>query len=345
MSDPQWLWDPLSICEMGPIRETKTCCGITKKGDACKLIVKKDTLKEGRHKLNNLARGPFNLSTLDSQLSDLVSFFLCKQWHRERQHNDVKQRWFDAAVRNQADVQESPRQRFPHIIAEEIDGPQQEPASTALETDGFAPIWGVDAAFPRLPSPTWLEVTRPPGRDVTPGMLTMNRVPWNVSRDNPAILSIHNEYGGLHSLQIHTVRQESCPDGERCPICFEGDSDDLVMLQCGICKGVVHLGCMEGWLAHRLPGNNTSCPIHRCNGSFRALLRSSAVGNATGNSTAETPLEDTYTLVEETSVPTAPPQRRSTQTTRRSDRPRVFSSSSIIRRSPRSRRVPDRFLP
>lgn len=261
MSDPQWLWDPLSICETGPIRETKTCCGITKKGDACKLIVKKDTLKEGRHKLNNLARGPFNLSTLDSQLSDLVSFFLCKQWHRERQHNDVKQRWFDAAVRNQADVQESPRQRFPHIIAEEIDGPQQEPASTALETDGFAPTWGVDAAFPRLPSPTWLEVTRPPGRDVTPGMLTMNRVPWNVSRDNPAILSIHNEYGGLHSLQIHTVRQESCPDGERCPICFEGDSDDLVMLQCGICKGVVHLGCMEGWLAHRLPGNNTSCPI------------------------------------------------------------------------------------
>ncbi|OQD94858.1 hypothetical protein PENSOL_c023G00648 [Penicillium solitum] len=35
MSDSQWLWDPLRICEMGPIRETNTCCGITKKGDAC----------------------------------------------------------------------------------------------------------------------------------------------------------------------------------------------------------------------------------------------------------------------------------------------------------------------
>jgi hypothetical protein len=74
-------------------------------------------------------------------------------------------------------------------------------------------------------------------------MLTMNRVPRDVSPDDPAILSIHNEYGGLHSLQIHTIRQESCSDGERCPICFEGDSDVLVMLQCGICKGVVHLGC------------------------------------------------------------------------------------------------------
>ncbi|KAJ5244852.1 hypothetical protein N7489_004948 [Penicillium chrysogenum] len=175
MSDSQWLWDPL---------------------------ISKETLKEGRHKLNNLARGPFVLSTLDSQLSDLVSFFLCKQWHRERQHNDVKQRRFDAAVRNQADVQESSRQRFPQIIAEEIDLPQQEPASTALEPDEFAPIWGVGAAFPRLPVSTWLEVSRPPGRDVTPGMLTINRVPCDVSPDDPAILSIHNEYGGLHSLRF-----------------------------------------------------------------------------------------------------------------------------------------------
>ncbi|OQE11165.1 hypothetical protein PENFLA_c080G09586 [Penicillium flavigenum] len=204
MSDSQWLWDPLSVCEMGPLREIKTCCGITKKGDACKLIVKKETLKEGRHKLNNLARGSFNLSTLDSQLSDLVSFFLCKQWHRERQHNDIKQRWFDAA----------------------------EPASTASETDGFAPIWGVDEAFARLPISIWLEVSRPPGRDITPDMLTMDRLPRDVSSDDPAILSIHNEYGGLHFLQIHTIRLGSCPGGERCPICFEGNSDELVMLQC-----------------------------------------------------------------------------------------------------------------
>jgi hypothetical protein len=35
--------------------------------------------------------------------------------------------------------QESPRQLFPQIIAEEIDGPQQEPASTALEPDELAP--------------------------------------------------------------------------------------------------------------------------------------------------------------------------------------------------------------
>ncbi|CAI7611005.1 unnamed protein product [Penicillium viridicatum] len=344
MSDSQWLWDPLTICQMGPLRENKTCCGITKKGDACQLIVKKETLKEGRHKLDNLARSPFNLSTLDSQLSDLVSFFLCKKWHRVRQHDDIKQQWFDAAVRNQADAQISPRHRFPQITGVEIDVPQQVSASTVLESDELAPLWGVDEAFSRLPASTWLEVSRPPGRDVTPDMLTMDRVPWNVSSDDPAILSIHNEYGGLHYLHIHAVGQERCPDGEKCSICLEGDNDECAMLQCDTCKRVVHLGCMEGWLTHRLPGNNTSCPPHRCHGSFSSLLRSSAVENTTAESTTETPLDATYTLLEETSVPTAPPQRRSTPPTRRSDRLQA-SSPSRIRRSPRSRRVPDRFRP
>jgi hypothetical protein len=80
-------------------------------------------------------------------------------------------------VRNQADAQESPRQRFPQITGEESDGPRQESASTTLEPDKFAPIWGVDVAFPRFPTSTWLDISRPPSRDITPDMLTMNRVP------------------------------------------------------------------------------------------------------------------------------------------------------------------------
>ncbi|KAJ5558919.1 hypothetical protein N7461_002891 [Penicillium sp. DV-2018c] len=37
-------------------------------------------------------------------------------------------------------------------------------------------------------------------------------VPWDVSSDDPAILSTHNEYGALHYLQIHAVGQEGCGD-------------------------------------------------------------------------------------------------------------------------------------
>lgn len=262
MSDSQWLWDPLAVCQMGPLREDKSCCGITQKGNACRLTVKKETLKEGQHKLNNLARSPFDLSTLDSQLDGIAFFFLCKRWHQERQQNDVKQRWFNAAARNQVHAQTSPRHLFSPSTAEEVDDIEEESARISSEPHTLSPpIWDIDEiTFPGLPAPTRLEVSQPPGREVTSDMLAMDRVPWDVSPDDPAILSINNEHGGLHCIQIHSFDQGSCPDGEVCPICFEEDSDDPVMLQCDACKGVVHLGCMDGWLAHRLPGNNTSCP-------------------------------------------------------------------------------------
>ncbi|CAI7623570.1 unnamed protein product [Penicillium palitans] len=178
-------------------------------------------------------------------------------------------------------------------------------------------------------------------------MLAMNRAPWDVSPKDPAILSINNEHGGLHCIRIRSFDQGSCPDGEVCPICFVEDSDDPVMLQCDACKGVVHLGCMDGWLAHRLPGNNTSYPIHRCHRSFSALIPSSVAGDVTSESTTETPLEAIHTLAGGSVVPTVPSQLRSPRFARRSDRFPVSipSSSSVIRRSARPRRVPDRFRP
>ena len=258
MSDRQWLWDPSVVCQMGPL---ETCCGITKKGNACKLTVKKETLKEGRRKLSNLAKSPFDFSTLDSELNDIVSFFLCKKWHRSRQQNDVKQRWFNAAVRNQTQAQTSPRRGFSPSTAEFSDS--QEGLPGAIEPDVLSTLmWDVhQITSPELFTSTRIGSSQPPGREVTADMLTTNRVPWDVSPDDPAVLSVSNEYGGVHSIQLHTFCQGYCPDGEKCPVCFEEESDTPIILQCDTCKGVVHLECMEGWLAHRLPGNNTSCPI------------------------------------------------------------------------------------
>jgi hypothetical protein len=261
MSEPQWLWNPLFVCQMGSLQVEKTCCGITKKGDVCKLTVKKETLKEGRQKLNNLARSPFDLSTLDSQLNGIVSFFLCKRFHRDRQQNDVKQRWFNAAVRNQTQAQTSPHRGFSPSTAELSDS--QERLQRSLEVEApYALMWDVDdITYPELTTPTRIDSSRPPGREVTADMLTTNGVPWDISPDDPAVLSVSNEYGGVHSIQLHAFCQGSCPEGEQCPVCFEEESDTPIILQCDTCEGVVHLECMEGWLAHRLPGNNTSCPI------------------------------------------------------------------------------------
>ncbi|KAI2734043.1 hypothetical protein DTO013E5_10222 [Penicillium roqueforti] len=261
MSDPQWLWDPLFVCQMGPLQEEKTCCGITKKGYACKLVVKKETLKEGRQKLSNLARSPFDLSTLDFQLNGIVSFFLCKKWHRSRQQSDVKQRWFDAAVRNQTQAQTSPHRGFSPSRAEFSDS--QERLQRSLEAEAlYALMWDVDEInYPEHTTPTRIGSSQPPGREVTAHMLTTDGVPWDVSPDDPAVLSVSNEYGGHHSIQLHKFCQGSGPEGAMCPVCFEEENDTPIMLQCNTCEGVVHLECMEGWLAHRLPGNNTSCPI------------------------------------------------------------------------------------
>ena len=99
--------------------------------------MKKENLKEGRRKLSKLAKSPLDLSTLDSQLNDIVSFFLYKKWHRGRQQNDVKQRWFNAAVRNQTRAQTSPHRSFSPSTAEEIND-SQEGLPGAIEPDMLA---------------------------------------------------------------------------------------------------------------------------------------------------------------------------------------------------------------
>ncbi|KAJ6007003.1 hypothetical protein N7522_005354 [Penicillium canescens] len=89
-----------------------------------------------------------------------------------------------------------------------------------------------EITFPGLPTSTRIESSQHPGREVTADMLTTDRVPWDVSPNDPAVLSISNEYGGVHSIQLHTFCQGSRPDGEKCPVCFEEDSDTPIILQC-----------------------------------------------------------------------------------------------------------------
>ncbi|OQE33089.1 hypothetical protein PENNAL_c0920G03746, partial [Penicillium nalgiovense] len=40
---------------------------------------------------------PFDLSTLQSKLCDIARVFLCARWHRQRQADQVGQRWYEAA--------------------------------------------------------------------------------------------------------------------------------------------------------------------------------------------------------------------------------------------------------
>ncbi|KAJ5473974.1 hypothetical protein N7475_003540 [Penicillium sp. IBT 31633x] len=96
-------WNPFAVCGIpygGPV----SCCGVTKKGEPCKNSVKVQDTKIGHQKLTTLSREPFDLSTLQSKLCDIARVFLCARWHRQRQADQVDQRWYEAAIRNQARV-------------------------------------------------------------------------------------------------------------------------------------------------------------------------------------------------------------------------------------------------
>lgn len=61
-------------------------------------------------------------------------------------------------------------------------------------------------------------------------MLTTNGVGWDVSPDDPAVLSVGNKYSRVHSIQLHAFCQGSCPDSEMCPVCLKGVSDSPIIL-------------------------------------------------------------------------------------------------------------------
>jgi hypothetical protein len=98
------LWNPLVVCEIevGPLGQRSLCCGITANGIPCKNSVKIKDINQGHQKMTNLSRIPFGLAALQASLREIAKNFLCKRWHRDRQADRVGQRWYEAAVRNQA---------------------------------------------------------------------------------------------------------------------------------------------------------------------------------------------------------------------------------------------------
>lgn len=275
MNNPS-IWDPLSVCEMGPgpREQSNTCCGFTKKSTPCKNIVKEQDLKEGRRKLRNLSERPFNIRHLRPVLCDIASNFLCARWHRQSQTNQVGQKWFEAAARNQQHARVSQPQppsasdvdisrSLPPTVGNDVFGQEGPFHSTSRRRSVdsthltsrqlIAPgLDHADSASPRSLS-----------RQVSVTMLRERQVPWQTSQELPAILCVANAHGGQHTLKLKSFEpgsfgQGSEPDDVECYFCH-CEGDESVTLKCGTCSCIVHLGCMERWLAVRPAGYHTSC--------------------------------------------------------------------------------------
>jgi hypothetical protein len=78
MSQPLFLWDPFAIYK-GPREKDRLCCGLTKRGTRCQLLVTEDVHNAGVKMLHSLACQPFDLPAFQNKLPDIVGHFLCKR--------------------------------------------------------------------------------------------------------------------------------------------------------------------------------------------------------------------------------------------------------------------------
>ncbi|KAJ5040688.1 hypothetical protein EN45_043490 [Penicillium chrysogenum] len=267
-------WNPFAVCGI-PYGDPVSCCGVTKKGEPCKNSVKVQDTKIGHQKLTTLAREPFDLSTLQSKLYDIARVFLCARWHRQRQADQVGQRWYEAAIRNQA--------REPHgsrVAAPSIAHPGQRQMSSVSSS---RPAPGNTDRSPhglRQDPPVRLstnpEPVQPFNPFVTSAMLRTNSVPWHVSPAQPAILtSVANIWAGVQDLTLKDLTLSDQVDDIHCVFCLAEDEDlanESVILRCQ-CKALSHLACAEEWLEKRSAGFGTSCCVCRNEGPLDALVR------------------------------------------------------------------------
>ncbi|KZN87765.1 hypothetical protein EN45_063260 [Penicillium chrysogenum] len=229
---------------------------MTKKGEPCKNSVKFQDTKIGHERLTALAREPFDLSTLQSKLCDIARVFLCARWPPQRQADQVGQRWYEAAIRNQARVPHGPR-----VAAPSIAHPGQRQMSSVSRS---RPASGNTDRSPHglrqdppVPPSTNPEPVQPFNPFVTSTMLRTNSVPWHVSPAQPAILtSVANIWAGVQDLTLKDLTLSDQVDDIHCVFCLaedEGLANESVILRCQ-CKALSHLACAEEWLEKRSAG-------------------------------------------------------------------------------------------
>ena len=271
-------WDPLVVCdiEVGPLGQRSLCCGITANGTPCRNSVKIKDINQGHQKMTDLSRIPFGLAVLQASLCEIAKNFLCKRWHRDRQADRMGQRWYEAAVRNQAQA---------HSAA--ADTPRSPPAPAVPRQTRSAFRRGPsesDRAYRLVgqhsdhhsdreasPAPFWTgsgpaeRVGRPAHAYVTAAMLRGNSVPWRVTPAQPAILSLTpNIWAGRQDFTLLLFEPSDEVNSIHCMFCLAEDEnrvDERVLLRCVRCRGLAHLACTQEWLEKRETGHGTSCCI------------------------------------------------------------------------------------
>ncbi|CAG8175212.1 unnamed protein product [Penicillium salamii] len=260
-------WNPFFVCEMevSPNGSPGFCCGMTKKGAPCKNPIKLENTKIGHLKLNILTREPFHMSTLQPKLCAIAKEFLCARWHRQRQAEQVGQQWYEAAVRNQARVPHDSRVATPFIVHPHQRQMSSAPRRRSAESENTDRSPHGLRQDPPGPLSTSLDLVQPVNPFITAAMLRTNSVPWDVSPDQPAILtSFTNIWAGIQDLSLQNLSLSEDVNEIHCVFCLaenEEQATECVILRCDQCRAQAHLSCAEEWLEKRRTGFGTSCCV------------------------------------------------------------------------------------
>ena len=245
-------------------------------GTRCKNLVKIKDINKGHQKTTDLSRIPFGLVRLQSTLCEIAKDFLCKRWHWERQADQIGQRWYEAAVRNQAQAHGDPEDTPPSLPAPAVLRQTRSAFRRGQsESDRAHQLFDQhsDQHSDRETSPARFltgsrlaeRVDQPAHPYVTAAMLRTNSVSWHVTPAQPAILSLMpNIWAGAQDFTLQKVTRSHEVDDIHCVFCLAEDEnrvDERVVLRCVRCTGLAHLACTQEWLEKRETGHGTSCCI------------------------------------------------------------------------------------
>ncbi|KAJ5111778.1 hypothetical protein NUU61_001408 [Penicillium alfredii] len=229
----------------------------------------------------------------------------------------------------------------------------------------MAPPSAKDGGFGYIDILPPYDLLRPPSyhtasQEISGNNLREKQVPWEVAPTHPATLAVDNTSSESHSVRIHSFSKIPTLEDVECRICHGEYRDESVILQCEDCTNIVHLGCMEDWLANRSPVNRVSCPICRGQQAFNTFhYTGTEAGNFPGSVSRERnsdhfssperhphPLRSLRNPSVDRSTQDPYSGRERSQTAARGTRSADSSSQqSTLRRSTRRPRYPDWFRP
>ncbi|KAE8132140.1 hypothetical protein BDV38DRAFT_275334 [Aspergillus pseudotamarii] len=239
---PRQRWDPSTICEtIDPSRHC-TCIGVAKNGDACRNKVSKESREMASHRLEILSMCPINES-LVSKLQEIAGL-LCKRRHQD-QATSLSERWCTRLG----------------LSPEQAPIPSPAPSHSSQRRHTRSDRVPTTRAERRVSgSSTSLPTTHQQREEVTVAMVQENQIPFHVSSTRPAVVTVSTASGQTGSVMFRSFRKGRDISDVECGICRERHSEDTVYLNCEECAGEFHWRCMEGWLMHRPPRSNFSCP-------------------------------------------------------------------------------------